>query len=76
MPPLKWKLDLSISNYEINDLRIALERKKELENQVAQNAAANITNAKLLGDLSGLEMKSFSYGFLTFSWNWSNHTYT
>ena len=34
-----WKLGLSTSNDEINDLNIALERIKEFEHQVAQNVA-------------------------------------
>ena len=58
-------MGLSTSNNEINALNIALERIKELEHQVAQNTAklgaANKTNAKLLSDLYGHEMKSFSY---------------
>ena len=65
-----WKLDLSTSNDEINDLNIALERTKESEHQVAQNAAkldaANKTNVELLSDLYGHEMKSFSFVFLEY----------
>ena len=65
-----WKLDLSPSTDEINDLNIALERIKELEHQVAQNAekldAANKTNVKLLNDIYGHEMKSFSFVFLEY----------
>ena len=63
-------MDLSISNDEINDLNIALERLKEMEHQVAQNIAkldaASKTNVKLLGDLYGHEMKSFSHVFLEY----------
>ena len=47
-----WKLGLSTSNDELNDLNSALERIKELEHQIAQLAAtldaANKTNVKLL----------------------------
>jgi hypothetical protein len=57
-------LGLSTSNNEIIALNIALERIKELEHQVAQNtaklSAANKTNAKLLSDLYGHEMKVLS----------------
>ena len=65
-----WKLDLSTSTDEINDLNIALERIKELEHQTAQIAAKldapNKTNVRLLSDLYGHEMKSFSYIFLAY----------
>ena len=52
---------------------MALERIKALEHQVAQNAAkldaANKANVKLLSNLYGHEMKSFSYVFLEYlSW--------
>ena len=62
--------DLSTSTDEINDLNIALESIKESEHQIAHNAAklnaANKTNVKLLSDLYGHEMKSFSYVFLDY----------
>ena len=64
------KLDLSTSNDEINDLNIALERIKELEHQIAHNAAklnaANKTNVKLLSDLYGHKIKLFSFVFLEY----------
>ena len=84
-----WKLDLSTSNDEINDLNIALERIKELEHEVAQNAAkldaANKTNYWVTYTGTKLNrFPTFSWSIyvdwlwksLTCSLNWSNHTYT
>ena len=56
--------------YRLQIMNIALERIKELEHKVAQNAAkldaANKTNVKLPSDLYRHEMKSISYVLLEY----------